>query len=195
MAQYPYLQPRLKQQHSRGFTIVEVMVAAFILIVGLVSVAGLLGSTLGGTARSGYMNQAATLATEKLEDLNRFPTADPDVAAGGDLASDQVTGNIPYYDEVYFSPSQGALQETVGSLDANGSTQYQTVSYTPDGHITTSAATATGPSTDGQIAFKRRWIVEQNVPVTGVRRVTVLVTLENTMLHPPVTFQMSMVRP
>ena len=65
----------------------------------------------------------------------------------------------------------------------------------PDGHITTSAATATGPSTDGQIAFKRRWIVEQNVPVTGVRRVTVLVTLENTMLHPPVTFQMSMVRP
>jgi Tfp pilus assembly protein PilV len=194
MAQYQHLQPRLKQQHSRGFTIVEVLVAAFILIVGLVSVAGLLGSTLGGTARSGYMNQAATLTTEKLEDLNRYPTADPTVSAGGSLTSDNVTNSVPYYDEVYFSPSQGALQETVGS-DNSGTWQYQTVTYTPDGLITVSTATASGPSAAGQIAYKRRWIVEQDQPIAGVRRVTVLVTLENTMLNPPVTFQMSMVRP
>jgi Tfp pilus assembly protein PilV len=194
MAQSLQLQPRLKQQHSGGFTIVEVMVAAFILIVGLVSVAGLLGSTLGGTARAGYMNQAATLATEKLEDLNRYPTADPTVSAGGSLTTDNVTNSVPYYDEVYFSPSQGAMEETVGS-DNGGTWQYQTVSYTPDGLISVSAATSSGPSAAGQIAYKRRWTVEQDQPITGVRRVTVLVTLENSMLQPPVTFQMSMVRP
>ena len=44
-------------------------------------------------------------------------------------------------------------------------------------------------------AFKRRWIIEMDQPVTGVRRITVLVTLENQQVQPPVTFQMSMVRP
>jgi|HubBroStandDraft_4_1064222.scaffolds.fasta_scaffold160515_2 Tfp pilus assembly protein PilV len=194
MDQSLYLQQRLKRQNSRGFTIVEVLVAAFILLIGLVSVAGLLGSTLGGTARSGYMNQAATLATEKLEDLSRYPSADPTVAAGGSLSSDNVTGNVPYYDEVFFSPSQGAMEETVGS-DTNGTTTYATVTYTPNGEITTTAATSSGPSSLGQIAYKRRWIIESGAPVTGVRRVTVLVSLENTMIQPPVSFQMSTVRP
>jgi Tfp pilus assembly protein PilV len=183
-----------KRQSFRGFTLMEVLVATVVLIVGLVSVAGLLGSTLGGTARSGYMNQAATLATEKLEDLDRYPTADPTVAAGGGLASDTVSGNLPYYDEVFFSPSEGAMEETVGFL-LNGVTTYQTISYAPNGIITTSAASASGPSSSGQIAFKRRWIIEQNQPVSGVRRVTVLVSLENQMVQPPVTFQMSTVRP
>lgn len=184
-----------KQQHPRGFTILEVLVATAILIVGLVAVAGLIGGTLGSTARSGYMNQAATLATEKLEDLSRYPSADPTIAAGGDLNSDNVTGNVPYYDEVFFSPSQGAISETVGSLDSSGNTQYQTVTYTPNGQITTSAATATGPSSAGQTAYKRRWIIEANKPVTGVRRITVLVSLEGALIQPPVSFQMSTVRP
>jgi Tfp pilus assembly protein PilV len=185
----------IKQQHSRGFTILEVLVATTVLIVGLVAVAGLIGSTLGGTARSGYMNQAATLATEKLEDLSRYPSADPTIAAGGGLSSDTVTSNVPYYDEVYFSPSQGAIEETVGSLDSSGNSQYQTVTYTPNGQITTSAATSTGPSSAGQTAYKRRWIIEANSPVTGVRRITVLVSLEGSLIQPPVSFQMSTVRP
>jgi len=184
-----------KQQHSRGFTILEVLVATVVLIVGLVGVASLIGGTLGGTQRSGYMNQAATLATEKLEDLSRYPSADPTIAAGGGLTSDTVTSNVPYYDEVYFSPSQGAIEETVGSLTLSGTTQYQTVSYSPNGQITTVAGTASGPSTAGQTAYKRRWVIEANVPVTGVRRITVLVSLEGALIQPPVSFQMSTVRP
>jgi hypothetical protein len=51
--------------------------------------------------------------------------------------------------------------------------------------------------------FHRRWIIEANTPVAGVssicmsgtRRVTVLVTLMDQSVKPPVTFQMSMVRP
>ncbi len=196
------------KKRSRGFTIIEVLVASIILIVGLVAAGGVVGSTLGSTTRSGYMNQAAILATEKLEDLNRYPSADPNVAVPtgssmGSLGSDilqDVTANgvteaVNYYDEVYFSPSQGAIAETTSSLDINGNPQYTTTTYTPDGLISSSAPSSTPPSSAGSIAFERRWIIEINQPVAGVRRVTVLVTLLNQSVHPPVTFQMSMVRP
>jgi hypothetical protein len=186
----------------------EVLVATFVLLVGLVAAAAVVGSTLGNTARSGYMTQAATVATEKLEDLNRYPSTDahevvPNGTSVGSLTSDvlqDVTTNgvtvpVNYYDEVYFSPTQGALVETGSSLDAMGNPQYSTITYTPDGQIQTSAASATPPSTAGSIAFERRWVIDQDQPITGVRRVTVLVTLLNQAVQPPVTFQMSMVRP
>jgi prepilin-type N-terminal cleavage/methylation domain-containing protein len=195
-------------KNSRGFTILEVLVASVILVVGLVAIGGLIGSTLGNTSRSQYMTQAATLATEKLEDLNRYPSSDAHVAVtggttAGDLTTDAlnnvtvngVTVPINYYDEEYFSPTQGALVETGSSLDANGNTQYSTITYTPDGQISTSALTTTAPSTTGSIAFERRWFIEKDTPVAGVRRITVLVTLLNQSVQPPVTFQMSMVRP
>ena len=66
------------------------------------------------------MTQAATLATEKLEDLNRYPSSDPNVAvtngtSAGSLTSNDlqdvtvngVTEAVAYYDEVFFSPSEG----------------------------------------------------------------------------------------
>ena len=46
------------------------------------------------------------------------------------------------------------------------------------------------------MTFHRRWIIEADTPVTGVRRVTVLVTLNATNVQPNnAQFQMSMVRP
>jgi len=193
---------------SRGFTIIEVLVASVILIVGLVAVAAVIGSTLGNTTRSEYMTQAATLATEKLEDLNRYPANDPNVAVPNGTSEGSLTSNVlqnvtvngvteavAYYDEVFFSPSEGSLVETTSGFDPSGNTQYSTISYTPDGQMTTSQPTSTPPSGTGSTVFLRQWFIEMNQPVTGVRRVTVLVTLENGALHPPVSFQMSMVRP
>lgn len=209
MAQSQCNNPALRggKNGSLGFTIVEVLVATFILIVGLVAVAGVVGSTLGNTARSEYMTQAATLATEKLEDLNRYPSSDLHVYAAsgtpsGSLTSDtltSVTANgvtlpVNYYDEEYFSPTQGALVETSSTLNS-GTTQYSTITYSPSGQLTNSGALTTAPTTQGSIAFKRRWVIEKDTPVTGVRRITVLVTLMNQSVVPPVTFQMSMVRP
>ena len=83
-----------REKRSRGFTIIEVLVASFILIVGLVAVAGVVGSTLGSTARSEYMTQAATLATEKLEDLNRYPSTDPNVAVTNGTSAGSLTSDI-----------------------------------------------------------------------------------------------------
>src|SRR5580700_6066399 len=185
-----------KHHRSSGFTIVEILVASFILMVGLVAVAGVVGSTLANTSRSQYMTQAATLATEKLEDLNRYPPSDNNVNVPNGISAGSLAANTAgYYDEVYFSPAQGAIEETSTSLDVNNNLQYQTTTYTPDGTMTTGAVTAAAPATAGQIMFERRWIVEMNQPVANVRRITVQVNLLNQTVQPPVTLQMSMVRP
>jgi len=54
---------------------------------------------------------------------------------------------------------------------------------------------STPPNTALSTVFKRRWLIEQNQPVAGVRRVTVLVSLQGQAAASAVTFQMSMVRP
>jgi Tfp pilus assembly protein PilV len=196
MAQYQSQQPSLKHQHSRGFTLVEVVVASFILIVGVVAVAGVVGSTLGNTQRSEYMTQASTLATEKLEDLNRYPTTDANVFVSNGVSAGSITSDVDgYYDDVYFSPTAGAIVETTASLTSTGTQQYTTTTYTPDGNITAPVVTTSAPTTTGSTVFERRWIIEQDVPVVGIRRVTVLVTLLNQDAASAVTFQMSMVRP
>ena len=90
--------------HPRGFTIMEVLVAAFILVVGLATVAAFIGNAIGSTARSEYMNQAATLASEKLEDLNRSPakynvntgldSGDPHVIVTNGVSAGSLTADV-----------------------------------------------------------------------------------------------------
>lgn len=180
----------------RGFTLIELLVATIVLMVGLVAVAGVVGSALSNTSRSEFMTQAATLATEKLEDLNRYPPSDANVSVpNGTSAGNLSADTAGYFDEVYFSPTQGAIDETTTSLDSNGNLQYQTTTYTPDGHMSAPATSSTPPSATSSAVFDRRWLIELNQPVTGVRRVTVLVTLLGQFSQTPVSFQMSMVRP
>ena len=184
--------------------------AAFILVVGLMAAASFIGNAIGSTARSEYMNQAATLASEKLEDLNRWPAAynvntgldsgDPHVivtngVSAGSLTADvvqNVTANgtteaVNYYDLVYFSPSQGSLEEIVSSLDAGGNPQYTTITHPATGILQDPPPppTSTLPNMAQAIGFK----------VTGVRRITVEVDLQNVFVQPAVQFQMSIVRP
>jgi type II secretory pathway pseudopilin PulG len=191
---------------SRGFTIVEVLIATVVLIAGLLSAAALIGNSLGSTSRNEYLTQAATLASEKLEDLNRYPSSDPHIAvtsgttAGSltadlvqDVTSNGVTVPVNYYDEVFFSPSQGFVEETVSSLDSNGNPVYTTLTQNTNGSMTQSN---TDPSLlSGVFGFKRHWLIEQNQPVVGLRRITVVVTLENQSVTGVAPFQMSTVRP
>jgi hypothetical protein len=107
-----------------------------------------------------------------------------DVTSGGETVS------VSYFDEVQFSATGGAVTE-VKSREQDGDTVYYTISHQPDGTITESDEL---PSSSGMIRFKRRWIIEKDQPTTDVRRVTVLVTLENPV-DTPVNAQMSMVRP
>jgi Tfp pilus assembly protein PilV len=199
-------------RHGRGFTLLEVCFAICILVTGLAAIAALFGKVWGGTSYSEYMIQASTLVSEKLEDLNRYPHNDPDVAVtsggiAGSLTSDLeqtvtssgVTEIVDYYDEIYMSPMSGSISETVVSGTSPGLT-YATTTHSPNGTMLTTTSTSLSSIAANSIAFERRWVIESNpvvngIVITGGLRITVLVTLENQSVQPPVHFQMSIVRP
>jgi len=200
--------PARKPARDEGFTLLEVLVAIFVLTVGVVSVAALAATMMATGNRSKYMSLQASLASEKLEDLNHWGPSEPQVTVPvgsssiGSLSSDvlDATSGLAYYDDVSinFSDSttncpgstSGCMAETVAS-ESGGTTTYTTIYHSPDGRITQSSAT-TAPS---NMTFHRRWVIEANAPVTGVRRITVQVTPETTGPQNNATFQMSLVRP
>jgi len=200
-----------------GFTVLEVMVAIAVLIVGVVGVAALAATMMTTGNRSKYMSLEATLASEKLEDLNHWPANVPQVCmptgstSVGSLTSDVLqtttcssggaSASIAYYDDVSINFANGStdcvsslggcFDETVASV-VSGTTNYTTTYHSPDGTITATTNT-TAPS---NMTFHRRWVIEGNAPVTGVRRITVTVVVTNSDIAPfSPTFQMSLVRP
>ena len=165
-------------RNQQGFTLVETMVAILVLTIGLFSAAALVGSSLNMGAHSRYMSTAALLASEKLEDLSRLPNNDPGLAAG------------TYTDSVQISSDNGSINET---SSAGGTTTLYT--QTPGGSITVTPSGTLPTVSKDTLTFNRSWTIVVGTPVTGVRQITVLVTLANKSLNPPVTFQSSMVHP
>jgi type IV pilus assembly protein PilV len=66
-----------KADKQSGFTLIERMVAILILTIGLVGTAALMSSSVNMGAHARYQSTAALLASEKMEDLSRFPSGDP----------------------------------------------------------------------------------------------------------------------
>src|ERR1700679_1538328 len=93
-----------KPNGERGFSLIEAVIAMVILTVGVVGVAASIGSAVRTTDNSKYANIASTLATEKLEDLNRWPSNDAHVSAGGNLGAD----TAGYFDDVSLAANGGA---------------------------------------------------------------------------------------
>ena len=241
--------PCRRREEGRGFSLLEVLVAIFVLTIGLMASALLMSNTYKYSTRSRYMAEAAQLASEKLEDLNRFPVSttngvnypDPHVfvpssntcqlsssttgsscvgsispamtctgeghcttnsaatpisvtvgesGAGGTYSN--IAATVSYSDSVFLSAANGTISETYQTV-GGASPNYSTLSYSPSGITPTPSNSSTAP-TQGE-TFDRRWVIEQDQPIAGVRRITVLVTLMDQTIWPPVTFQMSMVRP
>jgi type IV pilus modification protein PilV len=167
-----------KTRREGGFTLIETMVALLVMTIGLFSVAALMSSSLNSGAHSRYMSTAALLASEKLEDLSRLPNNDAALTAG------------TYNDVVQISSSNGNIVETTSS---GGTTTLYT--QTPGGNITVTPNGALPAATADTLTFNRSWTIVANTPVNKVRTITVTVTLSNTALNPPVTFQTSAVHP
>src|SRR5580692_1762633 len=156
--------------------------AILILTIALVAVAALISKTSANTSHSRYMSLAAMLASEKLEDLNRYPVTDPAIAVpaatAGSLTADTsqpvtvgaVTETVDYYDEVQMSGASGSVSETIKGVDYPGNTTYTTVTHTPDGTASETTSTTAPVSVGGAdaTAFHRRWIIEKDVPTIGV---------------------------
>jgi prepilin-type N-terminal cleavage/methylation domain-containing protein len=169
---------RGKTSRQGGFTLIETMVSIAVLTIGLLSVAALMSHTADTSAHSRYMSTASMLASEKLEDLSRFPSTNPALTAG------------TYTDVVQISSDEGIINETTST--GGVSTLY---TQTPGGTITVTPGAGLPAATSTTLTFNRTWTIVANTPVAGVNQITVLVTLANTSLQPPVTFQMSMVHP
>jgi len=198
----------LVRRSQRGFTLLETLFAVVILSVGVMALAALMSKSSFETERARYMSLATQLASEKMEDLNRYPSSDPVVAVtsgttAGSLTSDSgptlvtsggISKNVSYFDEVSLSSSNGAITEVIKGVDGSGSTQYTSNTQRPDG-TNVSSTSSTDPTLASSLKFDRRWIIEADQPVAGARRVTVLVSLLNGPGNTQVTFQMSMVRP
>jgi prepilin-type N-terminal cleavage/methylation domain-containing protein len=60
-------------KRSKGFSLIEVIIALFILAISLLALAGLMVSTTRNNSWGGHLTEAATLAQDKLEQLRATP--------------------------------------------------------------------------------------------------------------------------
>jgi prepilin-type N-terminal cleavage/methylation domain-containing protein len=189
---------------ASGFTLIEVLVSIAVLSIGLMGVAMLIGTTLATGTKAKFMNIANVLASEKLDDLNKLSSNDPNLVPGGSLAggSTCAAGDI-YCDQVTVNAATGADYETETET-VNNAPVTTTIVHTNAGCVGTPAACNVANPAAGGSTFTRRWLVTLSptvsssagaATITNARRVTVLVTLNDQTASNPVSFQMSMVRP
>ena len=103
-----------------------------------------------------------------------------------------VTG---YSDSVQISTANGNINETTTT---GGSTTLYT--QKPDGTVTVTQGATLPAATPDMLTYSRRWLITKDPVVgantiTGAVQITVLVTLTNQTLNPPVTYQTSLVHP
>jgi type IV pilus assembly protein PilV len=70
---------------SKGFSLVEMLIALVILAISLLALAGLMAATTRNNSFGGHMTEAATFAQDKLEELKAIPWAN--IVGGTDTKS------------------------------------------------------------------------------------------------------------
>jgi hypothetical protein len=198
------------------------LIATAILIIAVSAMAALAAIMLTRGRQSRYMNVAETLASEKLEDLNRWNMNAPAIcvqtgdSSEGNLYLPQTSSitcpngssaTVSYFDDVSIdftaaggncgNASNGCFAETVSCI-TGGVSSYCTTYHSPSGVIPGNPDGSSNPTSSttlpANLIFHRSWLIEANTPVTGARRITVLVTLLDKSVKPGVSMQMSLVR-
>ncbi|MGH9573308.1 MAG: type IV pilus modification PilV family protein [Candidatus Acidiferrales bacterium] len=202
----------LSKSRGKGFSLIEVLVSIVILSIGLLGVALMISSTIVSGTRAKFMSMANVLASEKLDSLNKWPssgttntTCDPNICAGGSLTGPEncAAGDI-YCDQITVNEASGVDYETQTQTTGTPPvTTTTTIVHTSSGCIDTPTNCGVADPVGGS-TFTRRWLITTDPSVTtngasstitGVRRITVVVTLNNPPANQPVAFQMSTVRP
>ena len=84
-------------ENHRGFTLIEVLIALFILCVSLLGTAGLIAGIIKGNVHSRRVTAATTLAQEKMEEYRRRGySGSPSVSATQTEDYREITGNLSF---------------------------------------------------------------------------------------------------
>ncbi|OPY11068.1 MAG: hypothetical protein A4E66_01436 [Syntrophus sp. PtaB.Bin001] len=106
--------------HTAGFTLIEIMVAIFILTVALIAMAGMTEMVIKENALSKSRTTATILAKSQLEELKNMAYAN--LAGGGDFATADGTIQATLQPNTYFTrtwivnpgvPNTGSITITV----------------------------------------------------------------------------------
>jgi prepilin-type N-terminal cleavage/methylation domain-containing protein len=182
-----------------GFTLVEVVVSMAVLTIGLVGVAAFVSGMLANGTQARYMNMANMLASEKLDNLNKWPSSDPNVCdstACADTTNSTycngtscgtITGAAtcasgdPYCDQVVVSEAGGADYETQTQViqdPVSGTTKNQTTTivHTSAGCVDTPTNCGVSSPGGGGTTFTRRWLITSNPTITSTSGTTATVT-------------------
>ncbi|MGA9771912.1 MAG: hypothetical protein WBV94_22970 [Blastocatellia bacterium] len=179
----------INSQTDAGFTLIESVIAMFVTVVGLVSIAGMFTVAMKTNASSRNMTTATTFAQDKLEQIGAITfqrLVDPsrmnnnpnshgadDAYIVGNLEQD-VTGRDGsfYYDKIILAGRDDIEPEgTVTVVNPNGTAETRR----PDGTITNN-----NPFPAGRVTYSRRWVVMSSSEENPAdRRLTIAVRVKS----------------
>jgi hypothetical protein len=189
--------------NASGFAMMEAIAATFILMLAFLGTLALTRRKIHTQTESKYMTRASALASEKLEDLSIWGPNDPNAClppgakSVGSVTKDVTqaitcpggaTDVVSYFDDVTMGAADSVYSETI-RITSVPTFVYVTTAHAADGSI--SISTSDTPPSDTP-TFHRRWIIERNSQAGSARRITVLVTLLDRRVQPPVAVKMTM---
>src|ERR1700730_16029617 len=89
------------ENEQLGFTVLEVVIATVVSMVGLLSLAGLFTLSISQNRVIKQFASTTALAQEKLEQLTAIEKSDSRLAVGGDLNVSKTVGAIVYSDDIF----------------------------------------------------------------------------------------------
>ena len=89
------------ENEQRGFTVLEVVIATVVSMVGLLSLAGLFTLSISQNRVVKQFASTTALAQEKIEQLTAIEKSDSRLAVGGDLNIAKTVGTIVYADDIF----------------------------------------------------------------------------------------------
>ena len=75
---------RAGEKNEQGFTLIEVLIALLVLMVGMAGILSLQLTAMKATGFSRHATEASSLAEDKVEDLRTVPLTSPRFATGSD---------------------------------------------------------------------------------------------------------------
>ena len=171
-----------------GFTLVEAMIAMFVTVVGLVSIAGMFTMAMKTNASSRNMTTATTFAQDKLEQLGALTferLVDPskmksnpnshgadDAYAVGALDQDVTSDGAAYFDKIILAGRDDIEPEgTITVVRADGTAETRR----PDGTISN-----TNPFPPERVTYTRRWVIMSSSEENAAdRRLTLAVRVKS----------------